>query len=149
MSMLLFWVAVGIAAAIIELLTPFFGFVFVTGAALAAGVVAALHLPFMVQVLVFGVALILLLWLVRPPIAARLAGSRGVPSRMERTTGLHGQVTEAIDPVLGTGRVTVAGEDWAARSHQAIPVGATVVVEGADGIVLQVAPLRASGDLTG
>ena len=148
MSMLLLWVAVGIAAAIIELLTPFFGFIFVTGAALVAGVTAAMHLPFLVQVLVFGVALILFLWLVRPPIAARLAGSRGVPSRMERVTGRHGQVTDAIDPVMGTGRVTVAGEDWAARSRQAIPVGATVVVDGADGIVLQVAPLRDPRDLT-
>jgi membrane protein implicated in regulation of membrane protease activity len=148
MSMLLLWLAVGIAAAIIELLSPLFGFIFVTGAALVAAVVALLQLPVLVQVLVFCVALILLLWLVRPPIAARLSGARGVPSRTERMTGRQGQVTEAIDPVLGGGRVTVDGEDWAARSRQAVPRGATVVVEGADGIVLQVAPLRAAEDLT-
>ncbi len=147
--MILIWAIVGIAAAIVELLTPFFGFIFVTAAALVAGIAASLHLPVFGQVIVFSIALFLFLWLVRPPIAARLAGSRGVPSRMERLAGSEGRVTEPIDPVLGTGRVNVAGEDWAARSRQAIPAGATVVVEGADGIVLHVALLRNSGDSTG
>ena len=43
-----------------------------------------------------------------------------------------------IDPVIGTGRITIAGEDWAARSHEAIAVGTKVKVVGADGIVLEV-----------
>ena len=36
-----------------------------------------------------------------------------------------------------TGRVNVAGEDWAARSADAIPTGTRVRVVGADGIVLE------------
>ena len=47
-------------------------------------------------------------------------------------------MTHDIDPVVGMGRVTVSGEDWAARSKESIPVGTKVTVVGADGIVLEV-----------
>jgi membrane protein implicated in regulation of membrane protease activity len=47
-------------------------------------------------------------------------------------------VTNDIEPTLGTGRINVGGEDWAARSTEPIPTGTTVRVVGADGIVLEV-----------
>ena len=47
-------------------------------------------------------------------------------------------MTEDINPTLGTGRVNVAGQDWAARSRRAVAAGAEVRVVGADGIVLEV-----------
>jgi membrane protein implicated in regulation of membrane protease activity len=61
-----------------------------------------------------------------------------VPSRTEALVGRHAIVTHDIDPTLGTGRVNVAGEDWAARSADAIAAGAKVRVVGSDGIVLEV-----------
>ena len=69
-----------------------------------------------------------------------------MPSRTEALAGKLAHVTEAIDPVRGTGRVNVAGEDWAARSAAPVPAGAEVRVDGADGIVLLVS---ASRDRTG
>jgi membrane protein implicated in regulation of membrane protease activity len=63
---------------------------------------------------------------------------QGVPTRTEPLVGRHGQVTHDIDPTLGTGRINVGGEDWAARSGEAIPTGTKVRVIGADGIVLEV-----------
>jgi len=65
-------------------------------------------------------------------------GGKGLPSRTDPLIGRHGQVTHDIDPVLGTGRVNVAGEDWAARSAEAIATGTRVRVVAADGIVLEV-----------
>ena len=47
-------------------------------------------------------------------------------------------VTHDIDPVTGTGRINIAGEDWAARSHDPITSGTKVLVVAADGIVLEV-----------
>ena len=132
------WLIFAIFMAIVEILTPVFGFVFFSVAALLATGAAALGLPAAIQYLVFSVSVFLLLWLVRPRFAAKLSGARGVPSRADRLSGARGQVTEAIDPVFGTGRVTVAGDDWAARSPSPIPVGAEVIVRSADGIVLQV-----------
>ena len=61
-----------------------------------------------------------------------------MPSRTEPLIGRHGQVTHDIDPTLGTGRVNVGGEDWAARSDEPIPAGTRIRVVGADGIVLEV-----------
>jgi membrane protein implicated in regulation of membrane protease activity len=61
-----------------------------------------------------------------------------VPSRTDKLVGQRGVVTEAIDPVRGTGRVNAGGEDWAARSEAPLPVGAEIVVDGSDGIVLRV-----------
>jgi membrane protein implicated in regulation of membrane protease activity len=52
--------------------------------------------------------------------------------------GRDGLVTHDIDPTVGGGRVNVAGEDWAARSSEAIVSGTKVRVVGADGIVLEV-----------
>ena len=53
-------------------------------------------------------------------------------------------LVEAIDPVVGTGRVNVGGDDWAARSGVPVPAGSEVEVVGADGIVLLVAPVGAT-----
>ena len=43
-----------------------------------------------------------------------------------------------IDPTIGTGRVNVGGEDWAARSREPIAAGTKIRSIGADGIVLEV-----------
>jgi membrane protein implicated in regulation of membrane protease activity len=65
-------------------------------------------------------------------------GGRGVPSRTDAIIGRHGIVTHDIDATLGAGRVNVGGEDWAARSSEALPTGTKVRVVSADGIVLEV-----------
>lgn len=67
---------------------------------------------------------------------------RGEPDRTAALVGRRAQVVQAIDPVLGTGRVNVGGDDWAARCTTSLPAGAEVVISGADGIVLLVAPAR-------
>jgi membrane-bound serine protease (ClpP class) len=61
-----------------------------------------------------------------------------VPSRTESLVGRQGLVTHDIDPTLGTGRINVGGEDWAARCAEPLATGTTVRVMGADGIVLEV-----------
>ena len=65
-------------------------------------------------------------------------GKRHFDTRNRGNVGRHAIVTYDIDPTVGTGRVNVAGEDWAARSGEAIAAGARVRVVGADGIVLEV-----------
>lgn len=132
------WLVLAILAAIVEVLSPLFGFIFVTVAALVAGVLGALGLPLMGQLLVFGVSLFVCLALIRPRVVARIAPAAGVPSRTERLIGARGRVIETIDAVQGTGRVVVEGSDWAAQSALVLPVGTEVVVSGADGIVLRV-----------
>jgi membrane protein implicated in regulation of membrane protease activity len=137
------WVVLAVAAAILEMATAGFGFIFVTAAAGVAALLAALELPAAVQVGAFGVATLLGLLFLRPRFAARMAAKGHVPSRTDRLVGQHGRVTEALDPIAGSGRVLVAGEDWAARADAPLPVDAEIVVTAADGIVLIVRPAQA------
>lgn len=134
---MLVWLAIALVAAIIEVSIPHFGSAFVSAGAVAAAGMAFFGFTVPAQVLVFVVVLSVSIMALRSRLLSRVGG-QGVPSRTATLIGHHGQVTHDIDPTLGTGRINVGGEDWAARSLDAIPAGTKVRVVGADGIVLEV-----------
>ncbi len=138
--MVLLWLGVAIVALLIELASVGFILLFIAIAALVAAALAQLGAGLPFQIIVFATASLLLPVLLRRQLLERISG-RGVLSRTDALVGADARVTEALDPVLGTGRVIVAGQDWAARSTVALPEGATVRGVGADGITLLVAPL--------
>jgi membrane protein implicated in regulation of membrane protease activity len=143
MTLLAVWLALALLAGIVEVIVPALVFLFVAVAALLTAALAGLGASATVQIVFFAAAVLLLLLVVRPLFASKRIGGAGVPSRTEALAGKLAHVTEAIDPVRGTGRVNVAGEDWAARSAGPVPEGSEVRVDGADGIVLLVsAPPR-------
>jgi membrane protein implicated in regulation of membrane protease activity len=131
------WLVLAFVAAVLEVSVPHFGSAFVSVGAIAAALVAYLDYGLSVQFASFVMVLTVSLVLLRSGLVARLGG-RGVPSRTDPLIGRHGMVTHDIDPVTGTGRITIAGEDWAARSHDTIAAGTKVRVVRADGIVLEV-----------
>jgi len=131
------WLGLALVAAIIEVSVPHFGCAFISAGAIAAAAAAFLGFGVAVQIGTFVVVMSVSLWALRARLLDQ-AGGHGVPSRTEPLIGRHGQDTHDIDPTLGTGRVTVGGEDWAARSPEAISSGTKVRVVGADGIVLEV-----------
>jgi membrane protein implicated in regulation of membrane protease activity len=135
------WVTLAIVAAVVEILTPQFGYIFLSAGAVAGAFVAILGGALGWQILTFAVVVAVSLALLRPRMVGWLGRAPGVPSRTDTLIGKQGQVTEAINPTLGTGRVIVAGEDWAARSTSVVAAGVNVRVVGADGIVLEVFPL--------
>jgi membrane protein implicated in regulation of membrane protease activity len=134
------WLGIAVIAAVIEVVTPSFGWIFATGAALCSALMAVVGAPLTLQVLTFSVVLVAALAFVRPRLRKRL-DSPGVPSRTEALLGQLGEVSVAIDASSGAGRVVVAGEDWAARSGQPLNAGTRVRVTGADGIQLEVEAL--------
>jgi len=142
MSLVAVWVIVALGAGILEVVVPAFGFVFVTLAALLAALLALFSYTPTVQVVAFAASALLFLLVLRRFFVHRLRAGPGVPSRTEAITGKLAEVTDPIDPVRGSGRVNVEGHDWAARSSVAIPAGARVRIDGADGIVLLVSPLQ-------
>jgi membrane protein implicated in regulation of membrane protease activity len=135
----LLWIVVAIVAAVVEISIPHFGLIFVSVAAGAAAMAAALGLGMIPQLLIFTVVVIASFTLLRPLVVKKLHGP-GVPGRTEALIGRDGIVTEAIDPISGTGRVNVGGQDWAARSGASVASGTIIKVVGADGIVLEVRP---------
>ena len=139
--MTLLWLGVALAALVIELASVSFILLFVACAAVVTAVLAQLGVGLAVQIIVFAAASLLLPVLLREPLLQRVSG-RGVLSRTDALIGLEARVTNAVDPVLNTGRVTVGGQDWAAQASVALPTGTPVRVTGADGITLLVAPLE-------
>jgi len=134
----LVWLVVALIAAIIEVSIPHFGFGFVSiGAVVAAGM-AYFGYGVTAQMTVFVAVLSASLLLLRSRLIGRLFSGRGVPSRTDTIIGRHGVVTHDIDTTVGSGRVNVGGEDWAARSAEPLTSGTKVRVVGADGIVLEV-----------
>jgi membrane protein implicated in regulation of membrane protease activity len=131
------WLAVATIAAILEVSVPHFGSAFVSAGAVAAAIAAYLGFSVAAQFAAFVVVLTASIALLRTRILERIGGP-GVPSRTAPLIGRHGVVTHDVDPTVGTGRVNVGGEDWAARSGETITIGTKVRVVSADGIVLEV-----------
>jgi membrane protein implicated in regulation of membrane protease activity len=131
------WLGVAFVAAIVEVSVPHFGSMFISLGALAGAGMALLGYGVSVQFATFIVVMVVSLAVLRTRLIGRLGGP-GVPSRTAPLIGRHGMVTTDIDATLGTGRITVGGEDWAARSAEPIAAGTTIKVVGADGIVLEV-----------
>ena len=131
------WLAVAFVSFIIEVSIPHFGFAFVGTGAIVAAAAAFLGFGVPVQLGAFVVVMTASLVLLRSALLTRMGG-KGIPSRTESLIGRDGIVTHDIDPRVGTGRVNVAGEDWAARSAGALAAGTKIHVVGADGIVLEV-----------
>jgi membrane protein implicated in regulation of membrane protease activity len=131
------WLGVAFVAAIVEVSVPHFGSMFISLGAVAGAAVALLGYGVSVQFATFIVVMVVSLAVLRTRLIGRLGGP-GVPSRTATLIGRHGMVTSDIDTTLGTGRVSVGGEDWAARSAEPIATGTTVKVVSADGIVLEV-----------
>jgi membrane protein implicated in regulation of membrane protease activity len=135
------WIALAIAAAVVEILTPQFGYIFLSAGAVTAALVAIVDGGLGWQLLTFAVVVTVSLVLLRPRMIGWLGRAPGIPSRTDTLIGKQGLVTEAINPTIGTGRIIVAGEDWAARSTSVVAAGVDVRVVGADGIVLEVLPI--------
>jgi membrane protein implicated in regulation of membrane protease activity len=131
------WLALALIGAIVEVSIPHFGFAFVSAGAVAAAVAAYFGLGIIPQIGIFVVVLAASLIGLRSRLVGYLGG-QGVPSRTAPLVGRQGVVTHEIDATLGSGRVNVGGEDWAARAAEPIAIGVKVRVVGADGIVLEV-----------
>ena len=135
---MLAWLGVAFVAGVIEVAVPHFGSAFVCFGAVAAAVAAFFGFGIPIQFGTFILVLAASLAGLRSRLINRVGG-KGVPSRTEQVLGKQGVVTHDVDPALGRGRVNVGGEDWAARSSEAIPAGTKIRVVGADGIVLEIA----------
>jgi membrane protein implicated in regulation of membrane protease activity len=131
----LFWVCIALCTGILEVSLPSFTFIFVSFASLAAAS-ASLKFGWPTQAGVFSVFLLLSVVVLRPLWMSRKKRGASVHSRVEPLIGKVGLVTQSIDGQLGSGRVTVEGQDWAARSDEIILMDQPIIVESSDGIVL-------------
>lgn len=138
LNMTVVWLVILVALVVIELLTMGLTTVWFAGGALAATLASLLHLPIVLQVILFLVVSALLLYFTRP-LAVKYFNKDRVRTNAESLVGRQAIVISEIDNLEGTGQVNVGGMEWTARTKAdgvVLPVGAVVIVLAIDGVKL-------------
>jgi len=133
------WLAIAIIMGIIEAATLGITTIWFAIGALIAMVTSMLNLPIPLQVLIFIISSVVLLYFTRPIV--KKYGRIGVTrTNADRLIGEKGLVTEKIDVINGTGQVKVFGQIWSARSvdNKDIEAGEMVEIKGITGVKLVV-----------
>jgi membrane protein implicated in regulation of membrane protease activity len=137
-------VTIGIIAFIIEIFTAGFisgsigiGFLFS-----AIGNYFGLEIKWQILMFAFGVSLTY--FLVRPIITKYGYRNNKIKTNQDALINRNGTVTQEINPLKNTGRVSIDGDDWKAstKTGEIIKVGTTVKVVTIDSIILFVEPLN-------
>jgi membrane protein implicated in regulation of membrane protease activity len=135
------WVVAAVLLAIGEVLTPGLFFLGPVALAAAAAAIAALFAGGIVSVIVFIVASLLSLAVLRPIARSHIRMPALSRTGTDALVGRRAVVTRRVDAVGG--RVRIGGEEWSARSYldsEVYPEGATVDVvriEGATALVAE------------
>lgn len=135
---IIFWLVVLIVAIVVEVCTMGLTSIWFAGGALVAILAAILHAPVFVQVILFFVVSLILLFFTRP-VAVRYFNKDRVKTNVESMVGRQAVVTGEIDNIQGIGQVTVSGQEWSARSMDdklRIPVGNVVNIVAISGVKL-------------
>jgi len=127
------WLIIAIVLGIIEMLTVEFTFLMFAGGALAAAAAGGFTDSVVIQIAVFAIVSVILLFTVRP--WARRHIDQSSPESRTNVDSLPGKIAEALSDVTARGgRVKLDGEVWSARTYGApIPEGSIVVVTRIDG----------------
>jgi membrane protein implicated in regulation of membrane protease activity len=138
----LVWAVVAVLLAVGEIFTPGLFFLGpVALAAVAAGIVAAVGLGVVVQLLVFIAGSIASVWVLRPIARRHLHMPAALRTGTAALEGARAVVVHRVD--ANGGRVRIGGEEWSARAYmddQVFEPGARVEVvkiEGATALVFQ------------
>lgn len=140
MTMMFIWLVVLIIAVVVEVLTMGLTTIWFAGGALAAIAVTLLHAPVAVQVILFFIVSLLLLFFTRP-VAVKYFNRDRVRTNVESLIGRQAIVISEINNIQGVGQVTVSGQQWSARSMDnsiIIPAGAVVNIMSINGVKLNV-----------
>ncbi|MDO4919483.1 NfeD family protein [Kocuria sp.] len=139
------WLIVMLALAAVEMLTLDFLFLMMSLAALVTAGVSLVVDSVVLQVVLFAVVSVLLIFLIRPLALRRL--NRSTPATRSNAERLVGLPCTVVEPVTRhTGLVRLEGDVWTARAldDAVLPEGATAHVhriDGATAVVSNLAPL--------
>lgn len=141
-EIMIFWLVLLIIAIVAEVLTMGLTTIWFAGGALAAVLAALLHAPIWLQVVLFFLVSLLLLFFTRP-VAVKYFNRDRIKTNVESMVGRQAVVTGEIDNLQGIGQVTLNGQEWSARSTDEktrIPVGSVVNIVSVSGVKLIVKP---------
>lgn len=134
------WLGIMIVAILVEIATMGLTTIWFAGGALIAVLASVLHLPLVVQIVLFVIVSLILLVFTRP-VAVKYFNKDRVRTNVEGLVGRQAIVISEIDNLQGIGQVTVSGQEWSAKNvdeNAVIPVGAVVNVVAISGVKLVV-----------
>lgn len=140
MNMTTIWLIVFVVCIVAEIISMGLTTIWFAGGALAATVVAAIGAPLWLQIAVFAVVSLVLLYFTRP-IAVKYFNKDRVKTNAESLVGKQAIVISEVDNLQGIGQVTVGGQEWSARTTEegiTLPVGSVVIVRAISGVKLMV-----------
>ena len=129
------WLIILALCLVVEIATLGLVTIWFAGGALVTFFVAMVTDNLLIQVIVFLVVSLLLLFFTRP-IAKKFYNEKRTKTNVDSVIGEHCKVTEVIDNFNGTGTVLLNGLEWTARSKDetVIEAGACVKVCTVDGV---------------
>lgn len=133
--MVITWLAVALAAGVIETCTTALVSVWIVIGAVCAAAAAAIDMSVLAQLVIFLVVSASLL-LLTMPICKKFRLSKKTATNADMLIGRTGIITEDVDPLLGTGEVKVGGKIWSVqiRGNEKAKTGDIVRVEEIVGV---------------
>ena len=133
-----YWLIALVVFLVIEAATLGLATIWFAGGALVALIAALCGAGLGIQVASFLVVSLVLLFFTRP-LAVRFLNKDTLKTNVDRVVGMEGVVTEEISNLAGTGKVSLGGNMWTARTENeggTIPVDAVVTVLRVEGVKL-------------
>lgn len=138
------WIILIIAFAVGEIVTVGLTSIWFAGGALAALIVSAFGANEIVQIVVFLVVSLLLLFFTRPW-ALKYLKPHLTRTNYEEAWNQKVTITQTIDNVKGTGTAVLKGQEWTARAYEddiIIEAGTMATVQEIRGVTLYVVPIQ-------
>ena len=132
------WLAVAIVLLVVEIITLGLTTIWFAGGALVACIAAALQADFLVQVILFLVVSVVLLFFTRP-VAMRYMNKSRTKTNAESLMGKEAVVLQEINNLKASGQVQLNGIEWTARAENmedVIEKGAIVCIKKIEGVKL-------------
>ena len=133
-----YWLIALVVFLVIEEATLGLATIWFAGGALVALIAAMCGAGIVIQIVLFLVVSLVLLFFTRP-FAVRFLNKDTLKTNVDRVVGMEGVVTEEISNLAGTGKVSLGGNMWTARTENeggTIPVDAVVTVLRVEGVKL-------------
>lgn len=123
----------------VEMITLGLTTIWFAGGALVAFIVSLFYDNLLVEIILFLVISLVLLFFTRPFVKKYFNSTR-TKTNFETVIGKEALVTSTIDNINATGSVTINGLEWTARSvnGEIIEKGTEVIVESISGVKLMV-----------
>jgi membrane protein implicated in regulation of membrane protease activity len=133
------WLVIFLLLLIIEIFTLGLTTIWFAGGALITFIAALLHANYVVQIILFLVVSLILLFVTRP-VAVKYFNKHREKTNIEEVVGKTAKVTKKIDNANGTGEATMDGQVWMARSEDGsiIETGILVTVAHVEAVKLSV-----------